>query len=303
MANANSNMTTNLYSDQVLKGFVDYLAPLRIFSLDASPSPVEKGQAVVVPFIISGSTPASWAESTGYAVQTNTRTGKTCTMSSHYFVFSGLTDIEAANSSITSLEQVAYNQGASLASTVFTSIATNFTSSNFSSTTNIVSSSLMTVDKLIDIRKTVADLKWPEGNRNVILNSNAFRYLLKDDDLKYIYRGEANTVQTAQIKNVFGWSGVWENNLLPSTDAALELVGVAVNPDALIVANRYLKPQDNNILIEAYPVSDPASGLTLGYRRWYDAQYGRMVSVYECVWGATVGNSAAASLITADIDV
>jgi len=298
MANTNTTMTTNLYLDQALKGFVDYFVPINVWTVDASPAPTQRGAAVVVPFVISGSTAADWTEALGYVAQNATREGKTVTLNKHKYVYTYLTDTEVANSSITSLMQVAYNQGASLAATVITDVMTAFTSSNFSNGQLLNSSSLVTVDSLVDVRAAVSALKWPEVDRNVIMKSTPFKFLLKDDDLKYIYRGSTEVVTGAQIRNVFGWNGVFENNLLPSLDGGnnATLAHVACNKDCLIVANRYLAPQDGHKYSFAAPATDPASGLTLGMREWYDENLGRKISVIECSYGYAVGNSAAAYL-------
>lgn len=296
MSNVLTNMTTQLYLDTAMKGFADYFVPINLFSLDASPAPSARGQSIVVPFVVSGSTAANWAAATGYASQDNTREGLEVTLNKHKYVYAGLNDTEVADSSITSLEQVAYNQGASLAAAVWTDIATVFTSSNFTNGTTLASSSLVTVDTLIDLREAISGLKWPEIGRNVIMKSKPFKFLLKDDDLKYIYRGNDKAVTSAQITNVFGWQGVFENNLLPTLDAGVTLAHVAVNPDAVIIANRYLAPQAGHKYSFVGQSTHAPSGLTLGAREWYDENYGKKQTILECSYGYRVGNPSAAYL-------
>jgi hypothetical protein len=220
----------------------------------------------------------------------------TLNIDKHKYVYTHLTDTEVANSAITSLQQVAYNQGASLAASVATDIMTVFTSSNYSNGQTLASASLVTVDELVNVRESVAGLKWPEIGRNIIMKSKGFKFLLKDDDLKYIYRGSTEVVTGAQVRNVFGWEGVYENNLLPTSDRQGTLAFVACNRDAVIVANRYLAPQDGHKYSSAIAATHPESGITLGLREWYNEDLGRKNSVIECSYGYRVGNSAAAYL-------
>lgn len=294
MSNTNTNMATQLYLDAVLKGFTDYFVPLNIFSLDASPSPVQRGQTVRVPFIISGSTAQDFSGT--YSAQASTRQGLDVTINKHKFVYAATTDTELADSAIASLEQVGHNQGESLAAAVLTDIFTVFTGSNFSNGQTLASSSLVTVDSLVDVRAAVSALKWPEAGRNVIMKSTPFKFLLKDDDLKYIYRGDAQAITSAQIKNVFGWNGIYENNLLPTSDSGATLAHVAVNRDAVIIANRYLAPQSGHAYSAAQALTHKPSGLVLGVRKWYDNDTGELRNIIECNYGYRVGNPAAAYL-------
>ena len=49
----------------------------------------------------------------------------------------------------------------------------------------------------------------------------------------------------------------------------------------MAVAMRYLQPIDATAYIEAGPVSDATSGITLGYRRYYDTDSGKMIAAFE----------------------
>jgi hypothetical protein len=296
MANTATNMTTQVYLDWTLKGFTDYFVPMNIWTLDASPAPVDRGSQVVVPFVISGSVAQDWAAATGYVAQSATREGLQLNINKHKYVYTHLNDTEVANSAITSLQQVAYNQGAGLAAAVATDILTVFTSSNYSNGATLDSASLVSVSSLIDVREAVSGLKWPEVGRNIIMKSKGFKFLLKDNDLKYIYRGSGEVQTGAQIRNVFGWEGVYENNLLPSLDSGKTLAHVSCNRDAVLVANRYLAPQEGHKYSVAVAATHPESGITLGLREWYDEAYGRKNSVIECSYGYRVGNPAAAYL-------
>lgn len=307
MANTTAAAVGNqqLYSDYVLQGFVATIAPLRSFSFDVSPLPAEKGQTVNVAYVASGSTPGTWAEATGYAMQASTRAAISVALSNHKYVSSYLTDIEVANSSLMRIQDQALANGRALGLAVLTDCINAVTASSYLNYTYAASSSLWTIDKLVEARKTAATLNWGL-TRNVIVNPTIYYYLLKDDDLKYIYRGSTGAVEQGQLTNVFGWNNVYEASGFPTmytgsgpvagTDT---VAGLAVTPDALAVAVRYLQPQPEAAgIVESYPVTDPATGITIGFRKWYDPNYGQTRTVYECVWGKAVANTNAAISLT-----
>lgn len=307
MANTTATAVGNqqLYNDFVLKGFVATIAPLRSFSFDASPAPGEKGQSVNMTFVASGSAASSWTEANGYTISTGTRAAITVALSNHQFVGTALTDIEIANSSLMRLEDQALMDGRRLGLTVLSDVISAITGSTHSNGYNFASSSLVTVDGLVAVRKVASQLSWGL-TRNIILNVNGFGALLLDDDLKYIYRGDSNAVQNGTLQNIFGWQNVYEASGYPTTlvSGSNTQIGCAVTPDALAVAMRYLTPAPEAAgIVEAYPLTDQATGITLGYRKWYDPDLGKVKSVYECVWGKTVGNPNGAINLTATVDV
>jgi len=293
-----------LYNDNVLKGFVASLAPLMVFTWDVSPAPAEKGQAVNVVFIPSGSTPQAWAEGTGYSIQTATRVARQVTLSNHYFVSTGLTDIEIANSSLMKIEDTAFNQGASLGNYVFASIAATITGSNFNGNDkwfNVATASAYATADLVKVRKQASNLNWG-ANRNIVVTPQAYYGLLNDTRMLWTNRGDTDAVKQGVLRDVYGWNNVFESTGLPTqVSSSNNQIGFAATPDACLCAMRYLMPGDEGgkQLIEAYPLVDERSGIVLGYRKWYDPNLGQVKSVYEAVWGSTLGNSQAAIILTA----
>ena len=291
-----------LYNDQVLKGFVATLAPLRAFSLDVSPAPAEKGYTVNMSFVPSGSAPASWSEATGYAIQSATRIARAVSLDNHYFVSNALTDTEMANSSIVRLSDTAFNQGASLGTYVFQNIIGAISASTFTNGYNVATASALSVANLLAVRKVAVGLNWGE-NKNVIVNPTGFYGLLGDSKTLYLNRGTDDVVRNGVMTGVYGFNNVWETSGYPTDiqSGSNFNIGIACAPEALLVAMRYLVPGDEGgqQLIEAYPLTDPTSGITVGYRKWYDPDLGKVKSVYECVWGKVQGNANAAVHITA----
>ena len=65
---------------------------------------------------------------------------------------------------------------------------------------------------------------------------------------------------------------------------------------AVAVAVRALEPQAPGEYLSATVVTDPQSGLTLGYRRHYSAGTGKHYVSFECVFGCSRAITGAAKL-------
>lgn len=297
---------TQLYNQNVLKGFVSTVAPLTAFATDFSPAAAERGYTVNVSFVPSGSAPFAVAGSTGYNTFNSTRELKSVSLDQHYAVGAQLSDREIANSTLIRLEDTAFNDGAELGTKVFQSVASVISGSNHPNGYNVSSSSLMTVDDLIAIRKIAGNNKMPMSSRNIVLNVNAIHGLLKDDDLKYIYKGSSETVSTGTIKDVFGFKNVWEVNGFPTglVSGSNKQIGFAAVPDAVCVAMRTLTPPPEAAAagVNYEVLTDAQTGISLGVRTWYDPTLGVTKRVYEALWGAAVGNRNGAINITATVD-
>lgn len=294
---------TQIYNTNVLKGFVATLAPLMAFANDVSPAPSEKGYTVNVSFVPSGSSPSQFVAGTGYTTFNSTREAKAVSLDKHYFVGSSLSDREIAESSMIKLEDTAFNDGAELATYVFQDVISKISGSNFSNGYNLAgSASLVTADSLIQARKVASNLKMPVNSRNIILNVDSYHGLLADDDFKYIYKGNTETVANGVITNFFGVKNVWETNGYPTglVSGSNRQVGCLVSPDALLFAMRYLQPAPDaaSAGVSSTALTDPQTGITIGVRTWYDATLGQTKRVYEALWGSAVGNNKAAINLT-----
>jgi len=87
---------------------------------------------------------------------------------------------------------------------------------------------------------------------------------------------------------------VYESLILPTN--SISLSGLAVHPNAAAVAIRALEPQAPSEYLAATTVTDPQSGITLGYRRHYAPGTGKHYVSFECVYGASRAITAAAKL-------
>jgi len=120
--------------------------------------------------------------------------------------------------------------------------------------------------------------------RSLILDDAYYSNLLGDDKISHSYLTQMSqpSLMEARIPRVYGFN-IYETTILPENGE--KLVGFAAHPRGLAIANRYLMPLRPDSYLEAGPVADPSTGLTLGYRRYYDNDSGKEVAAFECVYG------------------
>jgi hypothetical protein len=86
----------------------------------------------------------------------------------------------------------------------------------------------------------------------------------------------------ARIPRIYGFD-VYETTIMP--DNGENLVGFVAHPRGMVVAMRYLQPLRPESYLESGAITDPETGITLGYRRFYDNDSGKEIAAFECVYG------------------
>ena len=89
------------------------------------------------------------------------------------------------------------------------------------------------------------------------------------------------------MPSLFGIKSVYETNSIPLNSE--DLYGFYTHPSAMAVAMRYLEPLNTSEYISARRVSDPDTGIVMGYREFYSPDTGTQTAVLECVYGYSVG--------------
>jgi hypothetical protein len=131
----------------------------------------------------------------------------------------------------------------------------------------------------------------PVTERALVLDSAFYSNLLGDERISFSYLMQMSqpTLMEARIPRLYGFD-IYETTILPGNSE--NLAGFAAHPRGLAVAMRYLQPISAPSYLEAGPVTDPETGLTLGYRRYYDTDSGKMIAAFECVYGFKVAVAA-----------
>ena len=122
-----TNFDDEIFAQNALEGFTYTLAPLSAFSTDWEPSPVPKGNTVLVP-LIGGLTATTFST---YETTNGSLSAITVTINKHKVIGVGQSDLDAAGSSLARLEKFGFQQGSALALLVFQDICSLWTTANF----------------------------------------------------------------------------------------------------------------------------------------------------------------------------
>ncbi len=285
-----TNLDDEIFAQSALQGFVSTLAPFAAFSRNFSPEPLtRKGNNVLVPLI--GSLTATTFSA--YNICGGSASVITVAINKHKHVPVGQNDLTAASSSHVNLESFGMQAGAALGLLVFQDVFTLVTTGNFSLAT-AVSVVDFGIAQIRAARLALSVDKVPMMGRSLILDVNPFDNLLGISNFIQVnLSGSQETLQDGRIGRVLGLD-VYETNAMAGTNSVMGLIG---HPNAIAVAARYLQPQDGNTYADARPVTDPDTGLTVGFRRHYDNNTGTAYVNIECNYGYSVGISNGARVI------
>ena len=284
MANNLTQVQDIRIADKFLESFVAALTPLRAFSSDFSPEFTERGKTVNVPVI--GAAAASYDFAGSYSQNADSDVqGIPVVLDRHKVQSLHLTDKEVSESSWVSIERLAISKARQLAQDVLTDLWSLITAVNYGAAAiDPVNAPDFGADTVLDLRKACATADMPVSDRALVLDSSYYSNLLGDSKISHSYLMQMSqpTLMEARIPRVYGFD-IYETTILPGNSE--DLVGFAAHPRGMAVAMRYLQPIVREAYIEASPVSDPSTGITLGYRRYYDTDSGKMIAAFECVYG------------------
>jgi len=283
MSNTLNNIQDIRISDVFLETFVAALMPLRAFSTDFSSEFVERGKTVHVPVV--GAANASYDFKGSYAQNADSNVDTIpVELTKHKVQSLHLTDKEYSESSVISLERLARSKARQLAQDVLQDIWGAILSDDYDQAIPALAATGFDASKVLKIREACAAKNMPVSERSLILDDSFYTNLLGDDKISHSYLTQMSqpSLMEARIPRVYGFD-IYETTILPENGE--KLVGFAAHPRGLAIANRYLMPLRPESYLEAGPVTDPTTGITLGYRRYYDNDSGKEIAAFECVYG------------------
>jgi hypothetical protein len=295
MANTiDSGLNQVIISQATLEAFTSAFAPIMAFTTDFSPDAQEKYDTINVPYVSASSAAVDFSAS--YNAQDSTIAKKQITLSGHKYVSWYLTDKQIAKSPVLSLQRFAKQKGYQLAKAVFQDIASAITAANFSTAALVSTAANTDSDDIVDVKAACDNADMPEAPRSLVLKSDYVNALLKDNAVQDAAAfGNAQAIQEGRLPRIAGFE-LHQTNLIPSNSE--NLVGFAAYPSAIAVAVRYLQPQGQTADGIYLPVTHPETGLTLGYREWYDNSAGARIAVMECFYGYVLAEASALKRIT-----
>lgn len=291
MANALTDLASTVYADTFLQTFRADLQPFNTFTRDFSPTAAQRGDRVKVPFVPAQDAAADFGTS-GYIMQDADASGKDILLNKHKFVSFKLSDVELAERSQVSAEMFFQQKAHQLAKAVIQDVLGLVTLANFGSAAFTGAASAFDGDSVVEIKDALDDLDVPTEMRSLVLSPAYFNALLNDaSGIREAYAyGSSDAIRDGRIPNLLGFN-MYASNVVP--DNSQNLTGFAAYPDAIGIAMRYLEPQPGHDYAEAQAITDPqGSGLTIGYRKWYDRDMGEMRHVYEAFYGSLLMNGS-----------
>lgn len=291
MANTiNSSLNGTLITQAALEAFTGSFAPMNAFTTDFDPAPASKSDTIHVPYVPLASAATDFVAANGYTRQDSTISKKTITLNKHKFVSWYLTDVEASKSPAISLERFGAQKGYQLAKAVFTDVMSAVTAANFGAAAFTGAANTFDYSDVVDIKDACDTADMPSTPRSLVLSSTYYNSLLKDTVVKDLSAYGSNANQTGQVARLAGFN-LADSTLIPGN--AENLVGMACYPSAIVVAMRYLNPLGGGGDGVYRAIADNNTGITLGYREFYDNDKGARVAVLEAFYGYSVGETAA----------
>lgn len=293
MGNSLTGINNDILLNEALEAFQDVLLNVSRFSYDVSSAAANKGDRVSVPRIPSHGTATAF--SAQYTINDATVDAIEVILTGDMFVSWGLTDTQVANSSVLSLQRVARGKGTALGLAVVQDILSALTTTNYGAPVWTGTAGAMDVDDLFDIRNACNAALMPKMERWLALDSDFTTALMKDNGVQQVHAfGSDQALRRGTLPPIAGFE-IQESDIIPANGA--DLVGFVAHPGGLAVASRYLKPLDSTNTVKAMAMTDPNTGLTIGYREWYSPATRQINAVIECLYGFALGITNGIKLI------
>lgn len=171
------------------------------------------------------------------------------------------------------------------------------TAANYGSAAFTGAASAFSSDDVADIRGVCKSANWPSDQEWVLaLDTDYHTSLEKDSDIKPAYSyGNSDPIQEGVFGRLSGFN-VMSSNEIPGNSE--NLVGFAATQSAILIGNAPIAPGGGRDDIAnrtvAYQVAtDEATGVSLEYRKWFDANADSVREVIEVNYGYALGEAAA----------
>jgi hypothetical protein len=254
--------------------------PFSAFTTSFSSEVAQMGNAVTTryvtnPSVVSFATTRSSANSTTTAV--------TVTLNNYVGIDIGFSDTEMSFSDV-QLSELYIKPAITalfenvMANTLALVVNANFTNNTVISAANFTAANIANVATSLSVSKVGV-------NRHIICSPTYAETLRKDSTILPAYAiGDPNFLKMGVIPMVHGFKIHEYNGTIPTTE---NLAAIALAPQAIAIAAR-VPVTPRNWAGSVTNITDPASGLTVQYRDWYDGTEQR--SQFCLIYGTAKGN-------------
>jgi hypothetical protein len=272
-----------------MSGYVDFCAPLNAFCVPVEQPGAAQNDHVRVPLATAGTASVAWNQSNGYTGDNSAINLVDCTLSNWLYQPFIITDSQFNQLTPQALENQGRLLGQRLAAdTISASFAAVITAGNFPSSASYTSTGFTSSLALADIANKANVAKWSPNERYLIAGPTLVQSLMNNSTLNSALNfGNGNFIQNGELSKVVGFNTYQTSLTLPNSDT-----GFIVNPNAMAIASTYLAPQvESSAIMDAEKLTDKATGLTIGYVKFYDPYKRQVVRVIESLSGVAAGNS------------
>lgn len=293
MANALNGVFMTRISQLTLDALLSMRIPITSFWTDFSNDIASYGNAVTTRY--PNALVAQNFASAKTAIDSNT-VSRTITLNKYIGVPVAFTDTEIAFSDLKLMQMFVEPALTTLFENVMDTAQASITVANYAS--NVVyAAANFTAANVAEINKAQNTLKVPTSKRTIICPPSYAVTLKKDSAIQAAYAyGNPSMIQQGQFRTanpVYGYDIIEYNGTIPTNSE--NLFAYAFAPQAMLLAVRP-PALPRNWYGEVRNITDPASGLTIQFRDYYDGTSQRTEWCF--IYGTQIGNPGNLTRIT-----
>jgi hypothetical protein len=144
-------------------------------------------------------------------------------------------------------------------------------------------------DAVADISQALTDANVPMAGRTLIVKPALYTSLAKDNSIQAQYASGTNAPLTENLLPRIHGFEVNQYTGLPTLSNFPTLKGIAVSPEAILIAAR-LPATPTNWYGNVAVATDAESGLSIQVREWYDGDTGEQKLSMSVLYGVSIGN-------------
>jgi hypothetical protein len=300
MANSFTGINETVILQDVFQAFKDALTPVSGFSTSYDAEARKRGEKISVP-VATARSAASRSDGATYEVATgNTVAVADVTLNQQYHVPWYVTDGESAKTLVDLWTSGMRESATALAKSIYQSLLGVFVKATYgdvAGTSKLVqAASGFDLDDLVDL-DTYLTARGAYGPRTFLCTLSYGNALKKDNAIQDASAfGSDAVLRSGRFGVPMYGITAYETNAFPAgiTGGSELTGGILAVPSAAAIAIRPVEPLDTSKLLNFEVVSDPDSGLSMGYRRWYNETTGTMWGTMEALWGVIAVQSAGA---------
>lgn len=240
-----------------------------MFTTDLSADIKTAGESVTTRFVANPTVSDFSAER---SAQASSMTARTVTLSNYVGVDLGFTDLEVSKSDIELLEMYVKPAVKAIFENVIATGLALITNANFTTNT-VITAANFTAGNVASLQESMNTAKVSGDGRSLIIKPTYATTLKTDSAIQAAYAyGSAGAIRDGSVPRVYGFDVKEWNGTIPTNSE--NLAGIALQKTALVLATRQpAVPTDWYGKVES--ITDPASGLTLQFRSFYDGNVQR----------------------------